>query len=91
MRYLPRKTAHGNETSQMKRCILQPAKLEGWSHLSPFDTGHGAIGLGICPAEFQSYFGPVFPYYASIPLFWKGNVYSVSLYNLRLDFIEDYK
>lgn len=89
MRCLPRKTARGNETSQMK-CILEPAKLEGWSHLGPFDTGHGAIGFGICPAEFQSYFDPVFPYYASIPPTWNGNVYSVSLYNLLFDFIEDH-
>lgn len=80
----------GNETSQRKRCLLQAAKLEGWGHLSPFDTGHGAIGFRICPAEFQSYFGPLFPYYASIPPFWNGNVCSVLLYNLLFYFTGDY-
>lgn len=34
--------------------MLQAAKLEGQSHLDPLDSGHAAIGFGLCAAEFQS-------------------------------------
>jgi hypothetical protein len=41
----------GSRTNLRKRCMLQAAKLEGQSHLDPLDSGHAAIGFGLCTAE----------------------------------------
>jgi hypothetical protein len=51
------------------------------AHLTPcaLEAGHGAVGLHVCPAGYCSSFGPLIPYNSVIPLFWNGNVYSVSL------------
>lgn len=54
----------------------------------PSDTKLGVIGLVICPAGFQSSFGPVFSYYSWNRTLWNSNVYYIlchcmlEMYNL---------
>ena len=55
-------------------------KAEKWRFGEGFDIGHGDAEFGVCPAEFWSSFGPVFPHYASFPTFWNCSAYSVPLY-----------
>lgn len=57
----------GVEPAQEKeRDIARATMLDGWSHLSlenrSLETGHEATGFGICPAEFQASFGPIFQF-----------------------------
>lgn len=51
---------------------------------NPFNTVFGAIEFGIFPAGFPSYFGLVFPHYASTTPFWNGNIYSTPLYTRNI-------
>ena len=78
MGYLPRRTANRMEPTQEKEaCCTQVER--SWRTKEHFDIRHGDAQFGVCPAGFQSYFGPVFPYYVPFPPFWDNNVYPVSL------------
>lgn len=55
-------------------CQLVQGKPKHWSYIR-----HGATGLGVCSAGFQSCFSSGFSYYVPF-LFWNGNRYYVSLY-----------
>jgi hypothetical protein len=41
-------------------------------------TSDMKVQYGICPADFQSCFGTVFPCYATFLPFWNGNKYPLS-------------
>jgi hypothetical protein len=51
----------------------------------PIMTSHGPNGrrgtieFNVCPAGFQSCFGPIHPFYVPVPSFGNGNIYSVPL------------
>lgn len=62
MRHLPRPWYGDGD-----RCILQAAKQEGQSDLSPLTEGTELQSLEFALLKFQSRFGPVFPHYALIP------------------------
>jgi hypothetical protein len=87
--YLPRKTV-GSEHSQPKRkrepmwvAVDNVIGVEPFgTHIMPFyalDAGCGDAGFNVCPAGVWSCFGPVLPWYSSIPQFWNGNVYCVTI------------
>lgn len=45
-----------------------------------FEKKETKVECGVCPLDFCSCFGQVFPWYAHFPAFWNGNVYPMSLY-----------
>ena len=69
-------TAANREWNQPKRkkyAAIKPELSEGSEEL--LDIKHGYAKLRVCPAGFQSYFGPVLPLSAPFPMFWNGDVY----------------
>jgi hypothetical protein len=70
----------GNEWNQFKRATMW-AKAVGVGMPKPFgahitmphtmDAGHGATGFNVCPAGFQSCFGPIFAF-SPHPSLWNG-------------------
>ena len=51
-----------------------------WRSEEHFDIKHRDTEFGVCPAGFQSCFGPIFPHYLPFPSFWKSNVYPMPFY-----------
>ena len=62
-----------------KECIVENKAERRWRSEECFDIRHEDAEFGVCPAEFWSCFGPVFPHYAHFPQFWNGDVDSVPL------------
>lgn len=42
---------HTGVEPDQERCLLHVVKLEGWSHLTLVDTGHGMARFEVCPAR----------------------------------------
>jgi hypothetical protein len=84
VRYLLRKTAN-REWNQPKRkkCVPVNKDERSWRSEEHFDISYGDAEFGVCPAGFQSSFGPAFPHYA---LFWNSKIYPVliKVYNIYI-------
>lgn len=79
--YLQRKIADIEwNHSKRKNCVSVNKAERSWRPEDWFGIRRGDAEFGVCPAGFWSYFGPVFPQYATFPLFWNSNVYLVLLY-----------
>jgi hypothetical protein len=78
--------------SPKDRYLLQSTKMKGIGGMKNTFTyiRHGDAGFGLCPADFWSCFGTVFPHYD----IWNCNIYPVILEICGLlfyfDFIGDY-
>ena len=70
-----------------KKCAAVSNAGRSWRSEEHFDIRRGDAEFGVCPAGFQSCFGPVFPHYAPFPTFWNDNVYPVPV---LFDFPGDY-
>ena len=62
MRYLLKKVAN-REWNQPKNFVAVNKDKKNWRSEAHFDIRHGDAEFGVCPAGFQSCFGPVFPHY----------------------------
>ena len=63
------KKAAKQEQKQPKRkkCVSVNKEEKHWGAEECFDITHGDEVFGVCPASFQSYFGPVFHYFLYAP------------------------
>jgi hypothetical protein len=61
--YLPRKAANREWNQPRRKKFVEVNKdKRSWRSEESFNIKHGDIGFGVCPADFLSYFGPVFPH-----------------------------
>lgn len=79
-RYIHRRAAYIDWNQPKREIYVIVSKAGRAKPPKPFDESHGAKGFGVCPAEFQSCFDPVFPQYACFPPWWNSNVYFVWKY-----------
>ncbi|ERE65813.1 hypothetical protein H671_xg19925 [Cricetulus griseus] len=61
-------------TSSRERSVLQSTKQKRFGDQKSVLTSDIEMQSGVCPAEFWSYTGPVFPHYFAFPPVWNGNV-----------------
>ena len=76
--YLQIRTANREwKHSKRRKCVVLNKAEWNWKSEEHFDIRHGDAEFRVCPAGFQSCFGPVFPHYASFPIFWNSHIYTV--------------
>lgn len=60
--------------------MSQSTRLKGAGELQSVLTSDIEMQFGVCPADFWSWFGSVFPCYAPYPAFWNRNAHPVPIY-----------
>lgn len=61
-------------------CVAVNKAERCWRSEGCLDIRLRDVELGVCPADFQSCVGPVFPHHVPFPPFWNGNVYPAPLH-----------
>jgi len=71
--YLLRNADHREWNRPKRKKCVGVHELKGDGDLKCLDIRHGVAEFGVCPAGFQTCFGPVFPHYGPLPIFldWK--------------------
>ena len=63
MGYLPRKAANREDNQpKRKKCVVVNKAERSWRSEESVDVRCGDAEVGVCPAGFLCYFGPVFPH-----------------------------